>query len=279
MVPRSLRLDEIGPWSEVKLDIVRKYAQAYSSILASQTSIRRHLYIDAFAGAGVHISKATGEQVPGSPLIALDVQPPFAEYHLIDLDDEKVANLEELVGDRPNVKVYGGDCNTILLRDVFPRARYEDYARALCILDPYGLSLNWEVVAAAGTMGTVDIFVNFPIMDINRNVLLSKPETIEDADLQRMNAFWGDETWREAAYQQQGTLFGDPEPVKPGGNVAIIDAYRERLKTVAGFRNVPQPMVMRNSIGAAVYYLFFASQKDVANKVLSHIFNKHRGSA
>jgi three-Cys-motif partner protein len=68
MAEKALRLDEIGYWSEVKLEIVRKYASAYSRIMAAPAqarTIRAHSYIDAFAGAGTHISKATGEMVPG----------------------------------------------------------------------------------------------------------------------------------------------------------------------------------------------------------------------
>jgi len=34
------RFDEIGYWSEVKLDIVREYATAYSVILNKQQNIR-----------------------------------------------------------------------------------------------------------------------------------------------------------------------------------------------------------------------------------------------
>jgi hypothetical protein len=30
------RIDEIGPWSEVKLDIIRRYAVEYSKILSNQ---------------------------------------------------------------------------------------------------------------------------------------------------------------------------------------------------------------------------------------------------
>lgn len=85
-----MRFDEIGYWSEVKLDIVRDYAQAYSTIMAKQATIRRHVYIDAFSGAGVHISKRTGEFVPGSPLNALNVSPAFSEFHFIDLDGDKI---------------------------------------------------------------------------------------------------------------------------------------------------------------------------------------------
>ena len=72
---RRLKFDEIGYWSEIKLDIIKDYASAYSRILAAQTKpALHHVYIDAFAGAGVHISKATGEYVPGSPTNALLVQ-------------------------------------------------------------------------------------------------------------------------------------------------------------------------------------------------------------
>jgi three-Cys-motif partner protein len=58
--------DEIGYWSEIKLEIVRDYASAYSRILNSKNL--PHVYVDAFAGPGQHISKNTGEFVPGSPL-------------------------------------------------------------------------------------------------------------------------------------------------------------------------------------------------------------------
>jgi hypothetical protein len=52
---RRLKFDEIGYWSEIKLDIVKDYASAYSRILAAQTKpALHHVYIDAFAGAGGH---------------------------------------------------------------------------------------------------------------------------------------------------------------------------------------------------------------------------------
>ena len=82
-------IDEIGPWSEVKLDILKRYAVEYSRILSKQKGLF-HVYIDAFAGTGFHLSKTTGEMVRGSPLNALLVQPPSKEYHLIDINGDKV---------------------------------------------------------------------------------------------------------------------------------------------------------------------------------------------
>lgn len=76
----------------------------------------------------------------------------------------------------------------------------------LWILDPYGLHLNWSVIADAAKSGTIEIFLNFPTLDINRNVLLWTPEDISEEDMERMNAFWGDESWRDVAYSTTGNL-------------------------------------------------------------------------
>ena len=210
--------------------------------------------------------------MPGSPLNALAVQPPFREYHLIDILEERTENLRELIGDRPEVHIYKGDCNHILLNQVFPNVKYGDYRRGLCILDPYGLHLDWEVILTAGQMRSVDIFLNFPVADINRNVLWHDPTRVEPHQIERMNRFWGDGSWRNIAYTTSRNLFGFPEK-EP--NEIVAEAFRRRLIEVAGFSRVPQPMPMRNSRGAIVYYLFFASQKGVAQNIVEDIFARY----
>jgi three-Cys-motif partner protein len=56
--PNKLDFDKIGYWSEIKLEIVREYAKAYSTILSAQKNPKlTHVYIDAFSGPGEHISK------------------------------------------------------------------------------------------------------------------------------------------------------------------------------------------------------------------------------
>jgi len=45
---------------------------------------------------------------------------------------------------------------------------------------------------------------------------------------------------------------------------------------VAGFKYVPEPIPMRNSSGAVVYYLFFASHNQTADKIVRDIFKKYR---
>jgi three-Cys-motif partner protein len=270
----KLKFDEIGYWSEIKLDIIKDYASAYSKILAAQKKPKLyHIYIDAFAGAGVHISKRTGGFVRGSPANAILVNPPFCEYHLIDLDQKKVALLKDIVGSRPDVHIHEGDGNNILLNDVFPRVLFKNYRRGLCLLDPYGLDLDWKVVKTAGQMNSIDMFLNFPVADINRNVLWRNPEGVDAADIDRMSAFWGDDSWRSIAYTTNRNLFGFEEKVD---NETVAEGFSKRLLNVAGFKHVPKPLPMRNSRGVIIYYLFFASQKPVAMHIVQDIFNRYR---
>lgn len=268
---RQLKLDEIGEWSELKLDILKKYAGAYCTILKAR---RLHpIYIDGFAGAGVHIRKGTKVLVPGSPLNALKVKPPFEEHHWIDLDKSKVTALKRQTAGLKHVHIYGGDANKILVNEVFPRIRFDHFERALCILDPYGLHLNWEVIETAAKMGTIGIFLNFPMLDMNRNVLFWEPKNASPDDVNRMTALWKDESWRDAAYSTSGNLFGFPEK-QP--NDVIAEAFRERLQKVAGFKYVPEPVPMKNSKSAILYYLFFAAQKETAENIVLDILKKYR---
>jgi three-Cys-motif partner protein len=266
--------DGIGNWTEIKLDIVRKYASAYSQILHNQQAIRRHVYIDAFAGAGKHISKATHEFVAGSPVNALLIEPGFSEFHFIDLNRERVKGLIELAGERPNVKVYEGDCNEVLINQVFPRCRYQDFARGLCLLDPYAINVDWRVLEFAGRMETIEIFYNFMIMDANMNVLWRNPERVAASQVSRMDAVWGDNSWRQAAYVTQRGLFGDMEEKVSNGQ--LIEAFRKRINEVAKFKYVPDPLPMKNKSGAVVYYLFFASPNKTGARIVNEIFEKYR---
>lgn len=277
MTAKEPRFDEIGYWSEVKLDIVRDYAAEYSKILSAQRDPSfHHVYVDGFSGPGVHLKKLTGDFVSGSPLNALSINPPFREHFLVDLDGDKVEFLRRLVGDRPDVHVLHGDCNEVLLKHIFPKVRFEDFRRGLCLLDPYGLHLSWEVIREAGQMKSLDLFLNFPIMDMNRNALWRDPARVSAESARRMTAFWGDETWRTEAYRPPKQLsLLEGEETEKVTNDEVAKAFQRRLRDVAGFKEVPTPLAMRNSGGAVVYYLFFASPKNVAGRIVKHIFQKY----
>jgi three-Cys-motif partner protein len=252
---------------------LQEYAKAYAQVLGNQRFIKHVSYIDGFAGAGTHISKESGELIAGSPARVLSIEPQFSHYHFVEMDAARAQRLHKM-GAQQNVTVHQGDCNEVLLKEIFPQCQYEDFRRALCLLDPYELNPNWEVVKTAGKMRSIEIFLNFMIMDANMNVLWKNPDAVPPDQASRMTKFWGDDSWRKAAYTTQQGLFGPIE--EKTSNEAVVAAYRKRLKDVAGFQYVPDPLPMCNSRGAVVYYLFFASQNSTGNKIAEHIFKKYR---
>ena len=190
--------------------------------------------------------------------------PPFDGYHFIDLNPAKTDYLRSTVGDKPNVRIHTGDANHILTTELLPTIQYKDYKRALCLFDPYGLHLDWEVVRQAGQSDAVDMFLNFPVMDMNRNAIWKNAASAPIDGVERMSKFWGDHSCKGAAYAEsrQGSLFGK-EIVKQD-NDAIVAAFKERLKSVAGFKYVADPLPMRNSVNAVVSHVGEHANHDIA---------------
>lgn len=282
-------LDEIGDWSVDKLRILKEYSAAYAIILQHQRNAHTGKkqfytgYIDAFAGAGEHIHKGTGQVVKGSPLNALELATQFDHYEFIDLNPERVQRLKQLTEKRCNVSVHHGDCNEILLKTVLPKYPRDKYRRALCFLDPYSLQLDWKVLKTAGEMQSVEIFLNFPIHDMNRNAKRKNIDEVDATSRERMTKFWGDESWHAAMYapSKQATLPGlfaeDAGPdLEKVDQASFIAAFRDRLKKVAGFKFVPEPVAMKIPQGAVVYFLFFASNNETGARVANDIMKRYR---
>jgi three-Cys-motif partner protein len=123
-------------------------------------------------------------------------------------------------------------------------------------------------------MRSIEIFYNFMIMDANMNIFWRNPEKVPAKQMKRMDAVWGERSWRDVAYKKSPGLFEDME--EKAENKEIAEAFRKRLREQAGFKFVPEPIPMRNSKGAVIYYLFFASPNKTGEKIVKHIFNKYR---
>jgi three-Cys-motif partner protein len=273
-VDPDVELDRLQPWSQIKHEIIEKYAAAYTRILSQQKWVKRFNYYDAFAGAGVAMTPESEDFIPAGALRALQVEPPFSEYHFIELNERKAEILQHVVRDRPTARVHQGDYRDIL-PGLLQQCRFENYARGLCLLDPYGLSVDYALLVEIAKMKSVEIFFNFMLVAANRNVLWKNPDLVSANRRDMMTRVWGDEAaWREAAYDKAPDLFGE-ETLTKVSNDRIIAAYRQRLKD-AGFAYVPEPIAMKNSHNAPLYYLFFCSPKAVAAHIVTEIFAKYR---
>jgi len=274
-----LEPEAIGLWTEIKLQIIREYAAAYTKILKEREWCRGYGYIDAFAGPGEFVAKQDRDRIiPGSPINALNIEHKFSEYHFIDINQSKIDHLQDLIVGRPEAKMvhlHLGDANEILKRMILPNYEYESFKRALCILDPYGLDIEWATIESIGKTRTMDVFLNFPLMDINRNAALKMLEASDPEEGARLTKIWGDDSWKHLAYVEQGDLFSSSVLIKKDeGNEILKRGFRERLKQVAGFSFVPEPILMKNRQGGHLYFLFFASHQPVAQNIAEAILRK-----
>ena len=275
-------LESIGVWTEIKLQIIREYAAAYTTILKEKEWCRGYAFIDAFAGPGEFIAGEDRERlISGSPKNALNIPNKFTESHFIDIDQFKIERLRELIADQPEAKtvhLHLGDANKILPSEILPLFQYGSYKRGLCILDPYGLDIEWTTIEAIARARTMDVFLNFPLMDINRNAALKILETSNPQEGTRLTKVWDDESWKDLAYIEQGGLFSSSVLIKKGeGNETLKRGFRERLQRVAGFEFVPEPILMTNKVGGHLYFLFFASHQPIARKIAEDILRKWGG--
>ncbi len=267
------RDDTIGSWSVDKLKLLRKYLQAYVTVLRKQSWCKGYEYIDGFAGTGKPKTRDEQRYVYGSPRVALELPNPFTKYHFIESSNWRIKKLEKLRKEFPSqqVEIYPGDCNDVLRRKIVPDLPMRTFKRAIAFLDPFGMELEWSTLEEVARVETIEVFLNFSVMAINRNVRLRRREDISTAVRERMDRFWGTE-WEAELYEEEQTLFG-PQTVriKQSGK-ELGQRFQNRLKEIFPYCTVP--VLMTNSKNAPLYCLVFAGHNPTGVGIANDIFGK-----
>ena len=68
------------------------------------------------------------------------------------------------------------------------------------------------------------IFFNFSVYDMNRNILHRDTSKVDNKQIDRMNKYWGDNSWKNVAYSTEGNLFGIEETT----NNVLARAFRQK---------------------------------------------------
>ena len=285
-----------GPWTEEKLNRLRKYLPAYTTIFAQNIRARYFSthYVDAFAGSGSRSTAMDGGSTTldlfdeidarnieafygGSARIALEVEPPFDHYLFIEADPAFVEELEGLRAAYParaqQINVVHGDANSSL-QDWCRRLDWRRN-RAVVFLDPYGMAVNWQTIETLGNTGGVDLWVLLPIgQAINR--MLTRQGLPRPAWADTLTVFFGTESWKESFYRPrlQASLFDEEEGLEKQANFESIGVFfAERLRTV--FRYVSEnSLMLMNSRNVPIFGLYFAASNPNAVKIASDILGR-----
>ncbi|RKU08997.1 hypothetical protein C6501_15735 [Candidatus Poribacteria bacterium] len=286
-----------GDWTEQKLDCVRKYLQAYTTIMNRQQF--EFAYIDAFAGTGyreVMLDEDSNEALfpeldtqevvnfrQGSARNALEVQPPFKKYIFIEQDKNNFSELEKLRDEfLPKDEFSKDSIECILteaneyLTDVCNK-NWERH-RALVFLDPFGMQVEWETIKLIADTKAIDLWLLFPIGTVNR--LLKRDAEIREAIREKLYKFFGEEDWYEIFYKlaHENSLFGEEERWEKVGNIftEIEQYFIKRLQGIfAGVAT--NPLSLRNSKNVPLYLLCFAAGNprgaQTAVRIAQHILD------
>lgn len=271
--------DTVGQWSIEKLALLKRYLGAYVNILRKASWCSGYEYIDGFAGTGRPLSRDEHDYVSGSPRVALELDYPFTEYHFIELTEWRMHELQKLrreFTDR-RITIYQDDCNKTLQQYIIPRLPYQSRKRAIAFLDPFGMQLRWQTLKMAAETRTIEVFLNLPVMAINRNVRRKHPEMISPSAKAAMDELWGAD-WMAEIYETVPNLFGEEEEtrIKQSGK-DLGRRFRDRLRQI--FTYCADPLVMKNSRGAPLYCLIFAGNNETGAKIAGEIFSKYERMA
>ena len=238
--------------------------------------MHRYHYIDAFAGTGKPRARDEERYIAGSPRVALTIEHPFTSCTFIERSSWRVKRLRELQAEFSErcIRIIEGDCNHVVTTEITPSIRYEFYNRGLIFLDPFGMELEWTTIEQIAETRALEVFLNFPVMALNRTVLPNNPNTLSEVQVDRMNRFWGTTEWRDDIYEEVPTLFGPVEmKIRPTSGKRLGQLFRHRLHEI--FSHVSAPLVMTNSRNAPLYCLMLAGHNSTGVKVTQDVFRRY----
>jgi three-Cys-motif partner protein len=198
-----------GDWTSDKLERVRKYLCAYTTIFEKnvRASYFTTIYVDAFAGTGQRAESAgsRGKAAAatlededdsdaealqkGSARIALEVDPPFDRFLFIERSAKRVKELETLRRDFPvkanAIQIERADANDFL-KQWCQQTDWQRH-RAVVFLDPYGMQVDWAIIEAIAATKAIDLWLLFPLaVAVNRllcRLLLAGGQPLVTLDL------------------------------------------------------------------------------------------------
>jgi three-Cys-motif partner protein len=264
-----------GDWTTEKLERVRKYLKAYATIMKNWNF--HFAYIDAFAGTGYRTYRQDADSdelmfpeiaeqevqrfLDGSARIALQVQPRFQKYILIEKDENRFAELQKLKVEFPSddIELIQSDANEYL-KDLCSKNWIRYQRRAVLFLDPYGMEVEWHTIAEIADTQAIDLWILFPL-GIAVNRLLKRDGDVDTTVRHKLDRFFGTTDWYDAFYEivSSPTLFGEEMVIRKTSDFQSIAQYFvERLQAVfTGVANNPLPLY--NSRNNPLYLLCFAA--------------------
>jgi len=262
----ELELQHLKRVSRVKHQILTRYLPSWARILASASD--RLYYVDCFAGQGIY--ESGGEQVDGSPVIAVKVAKEFAANNpgkklgviLVEESENQIQQLKaQIAATEPhseNLKVVMRLADSrAYIPKITAGIRTRKSAPSFFLVDPYGHPLSIPMLNEVLALTRSELLINLMWYQINRD--MSNP-TVQD----RVTVLFGDDEWKTQPFVSQRGFERED-------NFLRYFCARLRARFVREFRVRFDAQEDRISGNRTKYYLIHASNNLKAVQLMTEV--------
>jgi three-Cys-motif partner protein len=236
----------VGRWSEEKLYYVARYVDIFTTGMKDRWP--RRVYIDLFSGPGICVLDDSGQEIKGSPLVALSARYPFTAAYLNDLDRLATEALRSRLAPVRDVDITIAnlDCNAAAREagKVLPLDASDTLG--LAVVDPTAFQISLESLAAMTRERKIDLIITLMTGHLRRFIA-------EPAFEPALDPFFGSSKWRSLVDLRAS-----------GARITyrrLLDFYEDQLRSI-GYTHVDDDARILNTRGRTIYHLVFATKNE-----------------
>lgn len=259
-----------GFWTRGKLDLLRRYLDAFTTASKSQEEI---LYLDLFGGQPSNLERLTGQDLDGSARIALNVDDArFSRLRFFELEPYASRLSQSLKSDFPgrDLEVVAGDCNQTISSALGSLA-HVNWAPTFAFIDPNGPDVHWSTIEALAkfkkpTLKKTEIWLLLAVGMFTRTLRVDGSVRPEDAA--KLTNLYGTSQWEEI---YRARVDGRLTPGE--AREEYVNLMRWRLENVLGYQWT-HPLEIFNEGGSSIYHMVFATDHPAGNKIMTDLYRK-----
>ena len=214
------------------------------------------------------------EYIAGSPKVALEIAHQFTDYVFVEKDEDRIEELSALKETHETttrVHIRNEDCNEYLRQFLNRSSRLWRRMRGVVFLDPFGMQVPWDTIAALGRTKRIEVFINFPVsMAIQRR--LPRTGKFTKGHREELNRYFGTTEWFDVVYDSHEGLLGQQVTKRQNASHDLVRWYRNRLRDVFGY--VSAAREMRSQTGRPLYYLIFAGPNETGARIANNVLRQ-----
>jgi three-Cys-motif partner protein len=258
-----------GFWTRGKLDLLRRYLDAFTTASKSQSEI---LYLDLFGGQPKNRERLTNEDLDGSARIALATEDAgFSRLRFFELEPfaSRLRTALEAQYSGRDFEVVPGDCNTTI-HAALASLEPVNWAPTFVFVDPNGPDIHWTTLEVISkfkkpNLSKPEIWLLLAAGMFIRTLPTDGAVRAEDAD--KLDRMYGNAQWREI---YQARVSGALEPAL--AREEYVNLMRWRLQHVLGYKRT-HPLEIFNERGHSIYHMIFATDHDAGDRIMTDLYN------